>query len=193
MKSHRKIASGFNVTPLKESLERNKHLFDQIPLRRYGESPHKQMTDIWVRHNYLPPFLETGDFSKINDEHDSIWYPAFYEIPEVSDLVFKTMSLVNGERLGAVLITKLPPGGSIEKHTDGGWHALYYDKYYIPIKNKEGAEFGFEDGIIKPDEGDVWWFNNQTPHWVTNNSNEDRIALIVCIRSEQSKERFNAS
>jgi Aspartyl/Asparaginyl beta-hydroxylase len=193
MKSHYKIASGFDVKPLREKLETTPDLFDRHPLRKYGESPHKGMVDIWVRYNDITPFLASGDFSKVNDKHTSVWYPSFYEMPEIVPLIFNTMALVNGEELGAVLITKLPPGGEIEKHVDLGWHALYYDKYYIPIKNHTGAIFGFEDGIIRPDEGDVWWFNNQIPHWVENNSNEDRIALIVCIRSEKSKERNNAS
>lgn len=186
MKSHRKIASSFDVRPLREKLQSNLDLFDRHPFRRYGDSPHTGMTDIWVRYNDFAPYLKRGDFSTINDKHTSVWYPVAKEINEVFPLISNLMQLVSGIELGGVLITKIPPGGKIERHTDDGWHALYYDKYYIPVSNKQGAIFGFEDGIIVPEEGDVWWFNNQTPHWVENNSNEDRIALIVCIRTKES-------
>jgi hypothetical protein len=92
------------------------------------------------------------------------------------------MSMVNGERLGGVLITRLPPGGEITAHTDGGWHAEYYNKYYVPIKNLAGSIFGFIDGVIDPNIGEVWKFDNSVPHWVKNNSSEERIAMIICIK-----------
>jgi aspartyl/asparaginyl beta-hydroxylase (cupin superfamily) len=95
------------------------------------------------------------------------------------------MAQVEGERLGGVLITKLPPGGKIETHVDHGWHAEYYDKYFIPIINDQGCVFGFEGGGIYARAGDVYWFNNQSPHWVENHSERERIALIVCIKSHR--------
>ena len=45
-----------------------------------------------------------------------------------------------------------------------------------------GAVFGFEDGDINPDSGDVWKFDNSKPHWVSNDSNSERIAMIICIK-----------
>jgi len=94
------------------------------------------------------------------------------------------MAMVRGERLGGVLITRLPPGGKIYPHADAGWHAAYYDKYFVPVQNKAGATFGFIDGDINPSIGDVWKFNNSVPHWVNNDSDEDRIAMIICIKGD---------
>jgi quercetin dioxygenase-like cupin family protein len=136
------------------------------------------MSDIWVRYNDIKNLGE-----KFNDEHDSVWYPVAKRIPEVFPIVFGIMSAVSGERLGGVLITKLPPGGKIERHTDHGWHARYYDKYYVGIQT--GGVFGFEDGDIRSNEGDVYWFDNSIPHWVINDSDKDRVSLIVCIKRFQ--------
>lgn len=178
-----KIAEGVNVLPLRMALIRQPELFGKNNERATAyKSPHKNMTDIWVRYNDLKNYGEG-----FNNEHDSVWYPDSALIPQVRDIVFWLMSLVNGERLGGVLITKLPAGGKIASHVDTGWHAEYYDKYYIPIQNDDGAIFGFEDGVIKPRIGDVYWFKNSNPHWVENNSSIDRIALIVCIRSQRGK------
>lgn len=190
IESFSRIATDFDVLPLQVALKRQPNLFGKYNLRSSGyTSPHSEMTDIWVRYNDITNYLESNDFTKFNDEHDSIWYPSYYALPQLKDIIFKLMSLVDGERLGAVLITKLAPGGGIAKHVDSSWHADYYDKYYIPIQNGEGATFNFDDGVISPKLGEVYWFNNSVTHWVENNSSEDRISLIVCIRSD----RFNGA
>lgn len=182
MKSHFKIADDFDVLPLQEALRRQPELFGQHTQRaQVYMSPHAAMKDIWVRYNDIAKYT---DLTSFNDEHDPVWYPAFYAIPEIKALLFKLMALVEGERLGGVLITKVPPGGRIGVHTDAGWHAGYYSKFYIPIQNEPGARFHFADGVIAPNLGEVWCFDNSVPHWVENDSEADRIALIVCIRTD---------
>lgn len=181
--SHRKLDLNVNVEPLKKALTRHGNLFGQYPYRAdFENSPHAQMNDIWVRYNDVKPCIETGDFSTFANEHDSIWYDCIKKLPEVIKPIFEVMHFVNGERLGGVLITRLPPGGEIKAHTDSGWHAKYYDKYYLAIKNKPGSNFHFDDGVITPEEGEVYWFNNSKRHWVINDTKTERIAMIVCIR-----------
>ena len=179
-----KIADNLDVLPLQTALLRQPKLFGKYPFRGTVEgSPHSDMQDIWVRFNDVTPYLEKGNLQGITDEHDSVWYQSDYAIPQVLKIVFDLMRIVEGERLGGILITKLPPGGKIEKHIDGGWHAEYYDKYFVPILNEEGATFSFESGVITPKVGEAYWFDNSVPHWVDNNSNADRIAMVVCIKS----------
>lgn len=178
-----KVADNLDVKPLQVALLRQPALFGKYPQRgEFKGSPHSEMKDIWVRYNDAKPFIEKNDFTGFDSEHESIWYPAAYALPQVRKIVFDLMRIVEGEQLGGILITKLPPKGKIEKHTDGGWHANFYDKYFIPILNEDGATFEFEDGVIKPKIGEAWWFNNAVPHWVVNDTDSDRIAMIVCIR-----------
>ncbi len=173
------IASGLPVMPLQHALVRQPELFGQRGTRAEIYA-HRAMSDIWVRYNDAANLGPT-----FNDEHDSVWYPEAAAIPQVRPIVMSLMSIVEGERLGGVLITKVPAGGEIKPHVDGGWHASYYDKYFVPILNDAGAVFGFEDGVIAPQVGDVWWFRNDRPHWVKNDSSRDRIAMIVCIKSHK--------
>lgn len=165
--------------------------FDKINLRRLGNSPHKEMTDIWVRYNDIKNYNDDilNGTSNFNNEHDAVWYPVINKLPSLKKVVFELMYAVDGERLGGIFITKLSPGGKIAPHTDNGWHAEYYDKFYVPILNKKGAKFCFEDGNIDPDLGDAWWFDNSKNHWVENNTDSDRIAMIVCIRTEKYKDK----
>lgn len=172
-----------DVSELREQLKAHPELFGQYPMRgNFQGSPHREMTDIWVRYNDVTPFLESGDFSKFGDEHDSVWYPCAQLIPAVRPVVFSIMAAVQGERLGGVLITKLPPGGKIHPHTDSGWHARYYDKFYVPVEDY-GSVFGFEDGDIHPEPGEVYWFDNSRRHWVVNDADGERVSMIVCIKT----------
>jgi Aspartyl/Asparaginyl beta-hydroxylase len=157
--------------------------FDKHPYRRIGpNSPHAQMTDIWVRYQDMQEILR-GESAKQN--HESVWYPVVERLPSVRKIAFTLMSFLDGERLGGILVTKLPPGGRILPHADGGWHASYYDKFYVPITAPEGSYMGFEDGNIVSKPGQVWWFDNSNLHWVENPSQQERISMIVCIRTDK--------
>ena len=182
MTLYNKIYNDLDASSVLRELEDNIHLFGEFNARKDACDIHAQMTDIWVRYGDISGMIESGDYSAIADEHDSIW---LQDLPECKKLCFKVMSLVDGERLGGVLITKLPPGGRILPHVDSGWHAEYYDKYYIPIQNAEGSIVCFDGGSIAPDTGDVWAFDNSYNHWVENNSKEDRIAMVICIKQEK--------
>ena len=181
-----KIAEGIDVTPLRLALARQPDLFGRYAERQCAPgTPHASMTDIWVRYNDRRPFEASGDFSKINDPHESVWYPESAKLPEIQPIVHGLMSYVRGERLGGILITKLPAGGVIEPHVDFGWHAKKYDKFYVAVQNDPGAVFGFPDGEIHAKAGEAWWFRNDVEHWVSNKSRSDRIAMIACIETSK--------
>ena len=190
IKSHQLICSNLNVLPLQQELLANHNEFGKYNYRgNFPNSPHAQMNDIWARYNDIRPFEAKGSLEGFDAEHDSMWYPVINKIPSVKKVVFDLMRTVEGERLGGILITKLPANGHIARHTDSGWHAQYYDKFYVPILNDKGSIFGFDDGVIEPELGQAWWFDNSNPHWVDNNSKTDRIAMIVCIRTEMFKDK----
>lgn len=171
---------------LQQQLKDHPEEFDKYNHRRNFEgSPHKDMRDIWVRYNDINT---CEDMSKFGDEHDSVWYPVLDKIPSAKKIALDLMARVGGERLGGILITKLPPGGKILPHVDSGWHAQYYDKFYIPILTSDGDRFCFKGGKINANLGEAWWFNNARLHWVDNDSSSERIAMIVCIRTEEFKE-----
>lgn len=186
-----KIACGLNVMPLQIALRRQPALFGQYNQRCTGDSPHRDTKDIWVRYNDIEDKLDGVDQinaeSDFNKEHRPVWWKSYYQLPQVRPIVFDVMSLVEGEELGTVILIKIPSGKQIFPHTDTGWSAGYYEKYFIPIQNYQGATFNFPDGQIVPSIGDVYWFDNSIVHNVTNNSLEDMILLIVTIRSDKVK------
>jgi hypothetical protein len=188
-----KVIEGVNMEPLQRALETHRHLFGRIPLRAAPPgSPHRDMTDIWVRYNDIKNYDPNPDSfctseSDFNAEHDSTWYPSYYALPELKPILFGMMGALDGERLGGILITKLPPGKEILPHVDGGWHAAYYEKFYVAVKTPPESFFGFDDGEIHANDGDIYWFDNSVPHWVKNQTEEDRISMIVCIKTDKFK------
>lgn len=182
--------------PILIELQRQPELWNQYRLRKdIPNGPHSEMSDIWVRYRDINEYQKEhgNDYYKFNDEHESVWYPSYYAIPQLRPLIFWLMARVEGERLGGVLITKIPPGGKIAKHRDFGWHVANYDKYYVSLKSAPGANFYCDDEVINPQQGDVWLFDNKHEHWVENNSTEDRITLIVCIQSHRFDKRVNGT
>lgn len=189
MRHFTKIMSGIDVAPLLAQLELHPELWDEISYRRTGYgTPHGEMTDIWVRYRDIRPFIERGDFSGFNDEHVPMWYPAWKKLPALHSIVFDLMAAVDGEMIGAVLITKIPPGGKITRHVDAGWHVENFSKFYLALKNDTGSEFVCDHGgcveSLNSKPGEIWLFDNRKPHWVINDSDRNRITLIICIRTE---------
>jgi hypothetical protein len=180
-----KIVSGVDVTAVNAQLAANHDLWDEINFRRVAPgTPHSGMSDIWVRYNDVKPFVDRGDLSQLNDPHIPIWYRAWRVIPALRPIVFGLMSLVQGEMLGGILITRIPHGMGIDRHTDKSWHVSYFDKFYLSLEAGPGARFCADGEFIEPEVGDIYRFDNRVPHWVENNSGHDRVTLIVCIRTE---------
>jgi hypothetical protein len=177
------VAEGIDVVPLNLELQRQPHLWGQVKLRETMK-PHEDMKDIWVRYNDMKNY--TGDLNDFNDEHFPIWYPAFYSLPALRPLIFAMMTRVQGEHLGAVLITRIPPGQSVGAHVDEGWHANFYNtKLYLPIRSNEHCVNRCENEFVTMRAGECWTFNNLVEHDVVNDGEEERITLIVCIRAHE--------
>jgi aspartyl/asparaginyl beta-hydroxylase (cupin superfamily) len=171
----------FDVSTMQAQLAAHAEVWDTIRHRtEHPQSPHREVSDIWVRYNPIENFH--GDMQQFNAEHTSQWYPVAEQLPEAVRIADLLMAELQGKFLGAVLITKIPPGKQVYAHVDQGWHARYFEKFAVTIKGDDEQAFFFENEYLVTHPGDLWWFDNSHPHWVSNNSDEDRITLIVCIR-----------
>jgi hypothetical protein len=180
MKNFHRLLENVNVSPLVNSLARQPGLWNQNPFRtKIPGSPHREVDDIWLRFTNLGP---ESTVQEAVDSFDNIFYPAWYQFPQVKGIVLDLLRLVEGIELGKILLTKLCPGRQIYKHADTGAYAQEFDRYHLSLKALPGFKFccGDEEVFMKP--GDVWWFNNKEEHSVINNSVDDRLSLIVDIR-----------
>jgi hypothetical protein len=175
------IASGVDTVPVLLQLNRAAHLWDRNPERRlYPDTPHAAMVDITVR--YMPEAQVTMEARRL--EHRNVFWPAWHELPALRPMVFALMSRVGAVELGSILLTKLPPGGVIQPHTDAGnWAPEYYNtKAHLTLAGSAVTWCQDEDSIQRA--GEIWTFDNLLPHSITNNGDCDRICCIVSMRCE---------
>jgi hypothetical protein len=184
MKYFQQLAAGVNVTPLMNAIQRQPELWDANPIRtQHPGTAHAQVSDILLRFNDLEEFLRTGDPSTITDDKEAIPYPAWDKLPQVRPVIFDLMRTVEATRLGRVIITKLPPGREITPHEDHGAPAEYFERFQVALQSFPGALFHIGDETVNFRSGDVWHINNAVEHSVVNNSTDDRIVMIVDLRS----------
>ncbi|WP_347467517.1 aspartyl/asparaginyl beta-hydroxylase domain-containing protein [Burkholderia stagnalis] len=184
-----KIAEGVDVMPLLLAIQRRPDLWkEDTYLRDYPQGPFGEIETIMLRFPVKGVYEtqeEVRNHLLTHDPHESIDYPPYRVLHEARPLVMSLMARVAGERLGRVMVNKIAPGGHIFPHADTKEHAEYYSRFHIVIKSRPGNVFRCESEQVHMQPGEVWWFNNALEHEVTNNSDDDRIHVVVDIRTSR--------
>ncbi len=189
-----KIAESIDVLPLLYEIHRQPQLWDRNDVRLSKNGPHWQTHDIWLRYKDETENKEKKDYANFGDPHDGVWYPSYYELPAARRIIFGLMSRVEGERIGGVLVYKIPPGRRIMPHTDTGWHVDYFDKFNVCLQSNPKAAFHYsESNFFRQKMGDIHRFVNGKEHWVVNDGDDDHIVLTVCIRVHDYNARFKSA
>lgn len=178
-----RIAQGIDVAPVLAEIGAHDELWDAHPLRRdYANSPHCEMSDIWVRARRNTG----GHLTDYSEPHYSEWWPAFKLLPSLRPIIFGLMARVSAAHLGGVLITRVGPGKRIYPHNDTGhWHADFHNcKVYVCLQGNADCVVwcAHERAIMKA--GEAWRFENRVMHGLENEGETDRISLIIAMRVE---------
>jgi hypothetical protein len=183
------LAQGIDVTPLLLAIRRRPDLWkEDTYLRDYPQGPFKQIESIMLRFpvkSVHETEEELQNHLSTYDQHENVDYPAYKLLTEARPIVMSLMARVGGERLGRVMINKIAPGGVIFPHVDTKSHTDYYSRFHVVLQSQPGVYFraGEETTYMAP--GEVWWFDNAQEHEVINNSADDRIHMIVDIRTSK--------
>lgn len=185
MRNFQKLGSSVEVLDLLHAIQRQPELWNANTVRtNHPNTAHAQVDDILLRFNDLEKAEKSADkMNYILDQHESINFPALLKLPLARPIIYNLLRFVEGERLGRVIITRLGPGKRILPHVDGGEHASYYDRYHVTLQNQPGSIFRAGEETVYMAQGDVWWFDNSQEHEVINNSTDDRITMIIDIRT----------
>lgn len=178
MKHCQKIAEGISVSRVMGQLNAHPELWDQQPLRTtFKGTPFGGTSDIWCRFGRDPETWSKPHFAE--------FWPAWDVLTGLHRIVFDTMRMVRATSLGGILITSVPPGGKVDRHTDAGhWHPTFYDcKVYAILQANERCVNTFEDESVVMRTGDAWLFDNLVMHGVENHGDTDRIAAVICMRT----------
>jgi hypothetical protein len=187
------VKTGFGTIPYLEQLSASPELWDsgrdfrKVP--RYGGelSPHRESQDIWVRHqNYtdMGEYDTAAGRESIMKPAISVWYPEALKLPASIDMAQEVCRTVGAIQMGGHYVIKLGAGKKVYPHIDFSWHSTYYNKYMVILKTQPGVIFGWDrSGILIPETGDLWNFENNTVHWVNNDSNEDMLIATFSVRT----------
>jgi hypothetical protein len=192
MQNFQKIADGVDILPLLIAIKRQPELWrEDTYLRDYPQGPFQQIESIMLRFPEKRVFEQEEEVEKyksgksIYDQHENVDYPAYKTLHEARPLIMALMTRVGGERLGRVMINKIAPGGVIFPHSDTPEHANYYSRFHIVLQSQPGVVFRAGNEKVYMGTGEVWWFNNKEEHEVINNSADDRIHMIIDIRTSR--------
>lgn len=189
MNNFQKLAVGVNILPLLLAIKRRPELWkEDTYLRDYPQGPFGDCESIMLR---FPPIsvFETEEQLKNHavsfDQHENVDRPEYKELHEARELIMTLMTMAQGERLGRCIINKIQPGGRIFPHADTPAHADYYSRFHIVLQSSPGVVFISGDEQVYMETGSIWWFNNKLEHEVINNSADDRIHLVIDIRTSR--------
>jgi quercetin dioxygenase-like cupin family protein len=193
-----RIALNINTSHLLEEIEDNADLFELETFRQDFEgSPFKATKTIPCRMTYenygeltMAEYVEKLKTNGITST-EAIELQYYEFLPRVYEAVMTLAHVVRAERIGRVLVTKLMAGGRIGAHSDLGEYHQYYDRFHIVVSGK-GCEFRCGQEWVTMLPGEIWWFNNIDEHEVHNNTDVDRIHIIVDFKLRGNKLKSNS-
>jgi uncharacterized protein YkvS len=88
----------------------------------------------------------------------------------------------------ACFLSRLRPNGVIGFHRDNGYFLELCHRVHIPLKSNPNVEYVIENNSYYWEPGNIYEFDNTRLHGVFNNSNENRIHLVVNLYNFQDEE-----
>jgi hypothetical protein len=159
----------YDASHIKKYLQDNwASLWKDIPERKEWFA--QESTDISLLYN-LPDSL-TEVFGKFYINEELINDMNLQEL-------FNKLTLETGRRLGRAMLIKLPAKKSIAKHIDRGHHLETCDRIHLPIITDNNVKFIINETVYPMPSGVVARINNNVLHGVENNSENDRVHLVM--------------
>lgn len=189
MKHFKLVGVGIDVTPYLEEISANSKLWS-MDTSRQDHIVKQRETQAMTLRSHAPQAIE--------DSKARATMPVRYRglpsemssyFPLASRYVDDLTHSMQGA-MGRAVIVRLKPTGTIYPHTDDGLYWLLRDRYHLVVKSQNGSHFRAGGEEMRMREGELWWFDPTVPHEAFNDSDEDRIHIIVDILSPHSLRSF---
>lgn len=184
MRNFYKLADGVDVQPVLHQLVRNPDLWNADRFRTtFPGTPHSDCDDILIRFSDTKVCDTT---THVIGDNSPVWLPASEILTSVKPIILNLMRAVEAWELGRVIISRLKPGGTILAHADkDGDYVQTTDRarYHVALQGLPGSLYHCGNETVNMATGSVWWFNAYEIHSVENMSADDRIHLMVDVRT----------
>ena len=183
LKSFKYHGTVSGVDALAAELDRQPDLWNERPARTQLAA-FRGTDDIWLRWRNEAELTSPEAYL---EPHYPVFYPPWYKLKAAHSIVKALVERFRPGFVGGILITRIPAGESVKPHKDGGWHAHYCNaKFYVPLRANDRCVNHAEGGQrVVMREREVWAFDNTVTHWVENDGEEERISLIVCMKTAE--------
>jgi hypothetical protein len=166
-----------------EEISNNSELYKPLSVSFGQYKPESKGREIVSIRSYTPehdqlryPF-DLSSFGK-----NAEWNNKSKKFPYTQQFAINLCKKLEGTGIGKVMYARMPPGETINWHTD--FYPLYssFARVHIPlISKKGGSTFYTEYGDFVMDENYVYIYDTQPAHTTKNNSDADRTHLIIDI------------
>ena len=169
-------ASNFLLLKPDVNLDFIKRKLAKIPERTWHESGREQTYEVHKQTQSLL-LIHDADIRHYNPSYHDLYKDFRKELQPVFDFI--TGHFGSDGFIVRALFARLGANGKIDAHTDGLYSLLKCHRIHIPIITNDQVVFfiGGEERVLA--EGEMWEINNATLHAVQNNSDQDRIHLII--------------
>lgn len=130
------------------------------------------------------------EWSKICEcEDNPHWDNQFPAVRKLADWMFKA---VKGKTMGRIMIVNLAARGQVPIHIDPADYFEMYSRFHVPIKTNLNVVFsgGPDTELEHMPYQYLCRLNNRLMHQLDNNSDENRIHIIVDIETEGGNQIF---
>ena len=103
------------------------------------------------------------------------------EVVELILPIIKELESFFDGKVGRVLLANLPAKKEIGQHRDSGYYLESVRRNHIPIINNDDVLCEVGSQSINMKSGHWYEINNNNPHYVKNNGDQDRYHLIIDI------------
>ena len=168
-----KYLKNYNISEIKSEINKLE--------KEWLEDTHRQ--EIFNNHKETVTYFLT-DYPlewKVKDPYaGSVRHPESYLYALVKPII-EDLEQMHGGRVGRAIFPKLSAKKSIGGHIDGGQYLSVVRRHHIPIITNPDVWFNVGEGWVNMFEGECWEINNRKWHEVSNESNEDRVHLLIDI------------
>jgi hypothetical protein len=163
------LDSNVNVEPIKNKLE-------QITQAEWDKSGREKTFEAHLQTKSLM-LIYDDDFRHYKPTYHSIYSRFEAELKPLLDTIANHFQ--HNGFVVRVVFAKLQGHGRIPVHADIGYSLLKCHRIHVPIVSNDQSFFtvGGERKVMR--EGEMWEINNATLHEVDNQSDDDRIHLII--------------
>lgn len=178
--------------PALEEIEKINWSDIQDPSRR-NNLVFSTSTSIHVRRHRVPngPLPKSiEEWSMITECEDAPQYQGqFLAVRQLADWMVQE---VNGVALGRIMIVNLAPRGRVPIHIDPLDYFAMYSRFHVPFKTTPAVTFSGGPGTVQEHMplGQLSQLNNRLPHQLDNDSDLNRIHVIVDIALKGGNQIF---